>query len=282
MTRENRSIMTDLFVEPFLGEFGWELFGWQSVLRAMSKKHRIYLSCLPGHQYLYQDFATDITTFDPGPREPNCHKVAGGKEFKRFRRVVPQNDNWLTVENVYKNGWKSLFDGSLEHEFIELGTRPHAYYGDPTILIHARATQNLNTGFRNWPAGNWLGLVDSLTKTWSIASIGTKDGAYHVPGTYDFRGSSLCDLCDRMTESPLVIGPTSGPMHLAALCGAPHLVWTGHKRSLERYQTQWNPFDTECMIYYDKFQWDRGEKWQPTVDEIIEGIREFDASLIRS
>lgn len=272
--------MNRLYIDPFLGEFGWELFGWQSILRAMSKQHRIHLWCLPGHEHLYQDFATEIIPFDPGPREPNCHKVTGGKQFNQIP-IIPweDGDGRLAVNDVYKNGWKSLFDGSLEHEFVKLGDGV-ADGGPPMILLHARSTKNLNTGFRNWPVDKWSELAQSFDRP--FGSIGSVDGSFCVDGSYDLRGRDLQEICNLISIAPLVIGPTSGPMHLAALCGAPHLVWTGHQRSVERYETLWNPFNTKVKVHHDKFQWDRGEEWQPTVEEIIEGIREFDASLIRS
>ena len=272
MTKENLSIMTDLYVEPFLGEFGWELFGWQSVLRAMKDRYRLHVYCLPGHEYLYQDFAVEIKTFDPGQREPNCHKVSGGRAFQHT-----DDDEWFTVDEVYLDGWRSLFDGTLEHEFIK--------FGEPCerklVLIHARSTDNLNTGFRNWPGYYWVDLFEKVFM-FDCASIGTEEGAYHIPGTIDMRGVDLLTLCNAMAGASLVIGPTSGPMHLAALCGAPHFVWTGHRRSIDRYTHQWNPFKTKHEIYFNKFEWDAGENWQPTVEEIIEGIREFDESIIRS
>jgi len=266
--------MNDLYVEPFLGEFGWELFGWQSILRAMSDVYSIRVWCKPGHNYLYRDFAQAVHTFDPGPHEPNCHKVSGGRTFER-----PHPDRkWLTVNDVYRNGWNSLFDGTLKHEFIKFGTDVGPGYH---IAIHARSTKNLNTGFRNWPISNWIEFVKQVGDR-LICSIGTVDGAHHVPGTVDLRSMGVHTTCNTMAGADLVIGPTSGPMHLAALCGAPHFVWTGHRRSIDRYAHQWNPFKTEHEIYFNKFEWDAGENWQPSVEEIIEGIRGFDESIIRS
>jgi SAM-dependent methyltransferase len=60
---------------------------------------------------------------------------------------------------------------------------------------------------------------------------------------------------DMMAASKLVIGPSSGPMHLASLCKTPHLVWTGKQWSStikafndERYTWKWNPFRTKCKV----------------------------------
>jgi len=267
--------MTNLYIEPFLGEFGYELMGWQSVLRALSldtPDKKLVVWCRPGHSYLYSDFA-EVHLFDPGVIESNCDARIGGSEFVR-----PCDGEWLTVKDIYVNGWKSAFDGSLSHEFIQFGFgRP----GDPSAtLVHARNTNKYNTGYRNWPLEHWIELVGGLSG--QVASIGTEDAAHHVPGTVDLRGRTLVELCDIMAASPLVIGPTSGPIHLAALCKTPHVVWTGHRRTLQRCNNEWNPLKTEVIVYHNKFEWDAGEIWQPKPSEIIEEVRKLDASLVRS
>ena len=261
--------MSELYVEPFLGEFGYELIGWQSVLRAMAPRcDRVEVWCRPGHNVLYRDFAK-VHNFDPRTTETNCHQSQGGVQFVR-----PKEGNWLAVNDIYVNGWSTLFDGSLRHKYIELGTPISPAY----TLIHARATGKYNTGYRNWPLENWKKLVPRLNGF--VASIGTE--AYHIPGTADLRGISLDYLCDYMAGANIVIGPSSGPIHLAALCGCPHLVWTGHSRTVERCEGSWNPFDTKCLVYSNKFEWDTKREWQPTPEKIVELLRGFDATLVCS
>ena len=63
-----------------------------------------------------------------------------------------------------------------------------------------------------------------------------------------------------MNKSKLIIGPSSGPMHLASLSGLKHLVWSSeHNKS--RYLNICNPFKTE-VIFYSK------EGWNPNPNNI--------------
>ena len=51
-----------------------------------------------------------------------------------------------------------------------------------------------------------------------------------------------------MQKTRVVIGQSSGPMHLASLCRVPHAVW-GHHRLYQRYADTWNPHKT-VMEYH--------------------------------
>lgn len=272
--------MTELLVEPFLGEFGWELFGWQSILRALAPTYdRVEVWHRPGHRVLYKDFAAATHPFDPQCSETNCHKINGGEPFVR-----PREGNWLDPHDVYAGGWSVLFNGSLQHRHIKFGeARPtaHNIFPPDPILIHARNTSKFGTKFRNWPLECWEELVSQLDG--DIVSIGSPEGAHHVPGTHNLRGVDLAVLCDYMHDAELVIGPSAGPMHLAALCGAPHIVWTGHRRSPERYQSEWNPFKTDCQVIYSRdYAWDRKKPWYPRPASVLECLEAFRARLVCS
>ena len=59
----------------------------------------------------------------------------------------------------------------------------------------------------------------------------------------------------------LVVGQSTGTMHLASLCGAEHLVW-GNGRLKGRYEKIWNPFNTKvCFIHK--------AGWTPSVERIV-------------
>jgi hypothetical protein len=61
-----------------------------------------------------------------------------------------------------------------------------------------------------------------------------------------------------------MVGPSSGPMHLASLSGTRHLVWSSpHNRN--RYLDAWNPFKTPVYFYAK-------EDWNPKVDNIHKEI----------
>ena len=109
-------------------------------------------------------------------------------------------------------------------------------------------------------------LVERL-KGYNIACIGTEDASLHVDYTDDMRGVGLARLTDLMASSRLVVGTSSGPMHLAQLTGTPHLV-ISHKINRLRYLRDWAPFGTKC-IFVD--QW----SWHPPVEEIERLIKGY-------
>jgi len=70
----------------------------------------------------------------------------------------------------------------------------------------------------------------------------------------DFRDIPLDQTMNLMSSTRLVLGPSSGPMHLASLCGAAHLVWTDRRTfsmgitSREKYETWWNPLNSKAIV----------------------------------
>jgi hypothetical protein len=154
-------------------------------------------------------------------------------------------------------------------------------YGDPTVvpksydvLIHARGTDKYGTDFRNWPEFKWNDLVKYTGL--SFASIGSEQGAYHIDNTDDLRGVSLEQLCGYMSASTMVLGPSSGPMHLASLCGTPHFVWSGDRPNVERYEKYWNPLKTKVKIL------DHVHGWDPPLLTILKEMEKFYASCCNS
>ncbi len=58
--------MKTLLAGPWIGEFGWELFGWQGCIRILAKKYdEVIVIGRTGHDFLYGDFADIYIDFDP-------------------------------------------------------------------------------------------------------------------------------------------------------------------------------------------------------------------------
>jgi len=96
-----------------------------------------------------------------------------------------------------------------------------------------------------------------------IAEIGTDD-AFKINDVDDYRNVSLEDTVAVINNSKLVVGQSSGPMHLASLCGTPHLVWSEEYNKI-RYTEHWNPFKTKVFFYSQK-------DWNPDVEVIYKEI----------
>jgi len=71
-----------------------------------------------------------------------------------------------------------------------------------------------------------------------------------------------------MASSYVMVGPSSGPIHFAALCGLPQVTWVGKPvgpRGVRRYTQHWNPFKVPVRVLYDS-------KWNPSVDTVLDNV----------
>jgi ADP-heptose:LPS heptosyltransferase len=93
----------------------------------------------------------------------------------------------------------------------------------------------------------------------------------------------LSEVMDLMAGATMVIGPSSGPMHLASLCGTPHIVWTDDKvwpaakmNNRTRYEKAWNPLRTPCKVL-------DANGWDPSVETVaslvLQGAKEWSNRL---
>ena len=54
-------------------------------------------------------------------------------------------------------------------------------------------------------------------------------------------------LCDYCRKAKCMMSPSSGPLHLAALCGTEIIVWSGDSYNEHRYKKAWNPFNNNVQ-----------------------------------
>jgi len=265
---------TKLLVGPWVGEFGWELFCWQGMARRDSCNYdETTVLCRAGNEHLYSDFATEIMPIKGLSQDTDCEQCFnfGRVEGVRLASTYPSH--------VWLNPFDNYTTRKLKIPFIQ--DQIHRRFRDTTavydfdLAIHARAAKKRGTGNRNWPVSKWIELIDLLHKwtrnQWggdaNICCIGTKEAAYHIPGTTDLRGVDLRTTCKVLSGSRVVIGPSSGPMHLAALTSTPLLTWSGTNRNVDRYETVWNPFDSKAIVLDPK-----KSGWDPTVELVWESL----------
>ena len=89
------------------------------------------------------------------------------------------------------------------------------------------------------------------------------------------RRARLGQQMDLLASARLCVGPSSGPMHLASLCGCTHLVWCGGpkgewKRTRAHYLKSWNPHGTAVRAYAHG-------SWQPK----LEKVRDWTAAFLK-
>ncbi len=253
-----------LLAGPCVSEFGWEIMSWQGRVRLLADAYdHAVISTTTGHEALYADFCFHFIPHRiRGMRtcwflqhETNELRAAERK-LERLRDAF-QAAGWH-VDRIQPAG----FIPPAYQRFVRYGRKSTSLTPDLRfdVILHARAKHSDNPmlGSLNWPQGEWDRLAMALTSQGlRLACIGQPSTALLARGAVDLRGSPLSQTIHALSAARLVAGPSSGPMHLASLCGVPHVVWTLHmdlpawKRwgsSRDRYERIWNPFGTPCTV----------------------------------
>jgi len=251
-------------------EFGW-LLQFQARARYKAKDYdNVIVYCEEGNEYLYQDFSTKIVTFKRKKGWRDRYMCGGSRlkipkdiylKYKADKLYTPTNDHCINDKA----------------EFYMYGSNCMSRF---KILIHARNLKKGDWidkacgGNHNWPTGKW----DEFVKRQDIpvACVGTKKGARLIEGTIDLRGSDMEDLCNIMYNADVIVGESSGPLHLASLCGCPQVIITharpekslNGKTNKWRYVKGWNPFKTTVKVV-------EHPRWNPPVEKVLKATEIF-------
>jgi len=265
-----------LIVGPVVSEFGWELMEWQGHVRQCVKDmrpDRLLICTTAGLEPLYSDFCVNFVAHhikcDRDGHKPRGGQIYNPHEYPRALQILRRTSN-LWRKSGYKVSWMQSWGKAVKHprhfihqKFVKYGNPENIAAGAVPykLLIHARSRSDGGPcGGDNYPRGEWkellrLILASDLVKPGEIGAIGTREAAMCMDGAEDARDVDLKYLMDLMSGAQLVIGPSSGPIHLASLCGTPHVVWaTGKYQSLmpqgnrDRYEKVWNPLNTPVDV----------------------------------
>jgi len=260
-----------LLAGPWQGEFGWELMRWNPHIRCMAKEfNKIIVAIQHGHEALYKDFATGFIYIPRGKhtdgwKNKNTEPKFSQSDIDGFSSLFGKDQLSIVEPNRL-----SCFE-TKQIEYKQFGAKSEKRFD---ILIHARCTTKTKSANRNWSIAKWVSVADHFRRLgYTIASVGVKTQAIRIAKTENLLDYPLSDLMNVMANSRLIVGPSSGPMHLATLCGCPQLVWTDKKKWMSlgfntnryRYEKLWNPFNVKTCIL------DRCN-WQPQVNEVIQNI----------
>lgn len=237
----------------WFGEFGWEVMSWSPWCRARARekgdpaaeqRSGVVITSFGASRALYEDFATKFR--DHGGRD---RSLVYPKDMAMYRSDLP--------------GFE------------------HRRFGDPDegepfdVLVHARGIgRKASINYRRWQE-----VFQSFSAKLKIGVIGTpadalplpRSAAPTLPRFRDLRGLPLCDLMNTIAASDVVVGCSSGTMHLAAACGCNLVVWgdtkTRYGQTLERrYKETWNPQHVEV-------KWLDADDWQPDPARIAEAVQ---------
>ena len=151
-----------------------------------------------------------------------------------------------------------LLDGKMKpHNFDDASPRD-------LVLVHCRSIDRCPE--RNWSHGKWDELCSRIYTL--PHPIGDAQLDYSPGGAYELMDRSLGNTIELLKKASVVIGASSGPMHLAQMCGAPIVVWSGNAgKDRLRYGNVWNHFGTPSTFV--------APTWDPTVDQVYDAITEM-------
>lgn len=253
-----------LIVGPAICELGWNLMAYNPHCRAIAKRYdRVVVCCPPNERYIWE-FANEFYDVKK-PDRSDRWLIKNGRPIKIPKLVLETHPK---ADTIVPNK-RSCQSKVRQYKKFHIGIDKRF-----DITFHARATKKYNQGNRNWPISKFEKIVKAFPGL-NIASIGTKEYSHRIPGTKDYRDFNIGSLCSIISSSKVVVGPSSGPMHLASLCWTPHVVWTYDKKeraikgtNKERYEKIWNPFNTRVEVI-DKYGWD------PPVEAVISKINKI-------
>ena len=266
-----------LIAGPWIGEFGWELFAWQAYVRALSKNFdETIIACRPSSQALYKDFANDFIDIYPPSGLADSFFIHGvdpglyAKEvFIKHRHLLNKGTSIFAPRRIgmppYTHFSEEIKfkDFLIKPDYIKYGTEGERTYD---YIFHIRDRDLRKED--NWSFENWNKLLQLLVKnSEKVACIGTKDESGHIEGTADLRGIKLDEIFNILRNSKAVFGPSSGPMHMASLCGAPNVVWS-IDANCTRHNENWNPLQTPILFLSE-------HDWHPSPEYIFERFTQW-------
>lgn len=253
-----------LFAGPWVGEFGWELLNWQGWVRKLAPYYdRVLVCSRTPSESLYAGVADEFIPHQIKgvPDHVICRQIENPEELTRIQGLITSGMDHLVPR---------LFVPAAAQDFQQLG-EVDAVDSPCEVLIHARG-KGAHTQ-RNWPMDRWVALCEEIQNSGKrVGAIGLSSDTLDVPGIEDFRDVPLQETLNRIRSARVVLGPSSGPMHLASLCGTPHLVWTNRgnyrmgKTSREKYETWWNPFQTPVEVL-------EADTFDHSLEDVLRGVR---------
>lgn len=227
--------MSRIELPPWYGEFGWEVASWVPFCRKRAEDYeQVVVTSFEGMGPLYADFATEFKTHGQPHR---------GLDYQKLYRPRGAYHKYGRKEDC-----EFFFD----------------------CLIHARGIgRKSSINYRRWD--EFIELKKKLLPH-TCACIGTKEDL-RVGDLLDFRGLELQSLMNLIAAAKVVVGVSSGLMHLAVFCGTDIVVW-GDRRTYfgetleQRYKVTWNPFNV-------RVGWIDADDWHPEPEAIVEAVKQL-------
>ena len=256
-----------LYVPCYSGELGWEIINYVPYINhlvSINEYNEIHIVVREGREGLY-----------PMGTRWYPIKLSSAKSMGNSGPPPPPNKIANKLKKAFEVAKASLPSRGMRYikrrKFLKYEADPEVVkkWGLPnnaaTLCIRGRKFGN----HKNWSPENWAKLCEHIVNVgYTPVLIGHKETIQFdpPPGCVDIRDrTTISDLIAIFHASKFVAGQSTGPMHLASMCGIPHAVW-GSARIKSRYQESWNPHKT--VIEY----LDCGKGFKCSVKQVIKLI----------
>lgn len=262
--------MKILYAYPYYGELGWYLFQWAPHIRHMHESKgpfdHSYSIVRTGYEGALSDIVDefDLITEHEDCTEGNAFVLSRPDAYDFYKAHCKRCDKH--VAKLQKSGHEVVtvrlpLQTYRYHRFKERHRKYVRLVGrqdyldrwkdkidSNAVILHAR---NIS---RSPKKNTRAELIDTVAD-WAeshgrqFVLVGKTSG-YKLQ--FKPRGLNLIDQTDLddiiaiFNLGGLVVGSSSGPMHLASLTCTPHVVWGGGRKDVkQRYLEEWNPFQTD-------------------------------------
>jgi len=263
-----------LIAGPWLSELGWEIMVWQAAVRFQrtSKRYReTYVITFRDREILYEDcalFAHDgqLITAEIGIG------VASRRTTRKLVRAC-----------VEHHGIQGDFDLFTPGDYLSIPSRimrkvradklfrkfrvPPVDDRRFDMAFHFRAFERqIDASPKSFSLDAADALVERcLSRRMRVCCIGAPRYSYVAKGADNRQTQDLSSAIATICASRLVVGGSSGPMHLALHCGVPIVVWISSPPGAERYFTFGNPFGSRVFLVTER-------TFNPGVEDIFSTI----------
>jgi len=231
-----------LFAGPWIGEFGHELAQWAPFVRARSRGcGRTVVAAPDRDAYLYKDFADEFIGIE-GVRGHAIWQGLSSPSKETAARISAARASADAVLDP-RAEWKGIAAAPKEHRLLGDAADPRfdvvCFFRPPKPLCKGRGDPDR----KSWPEQEACGLVRLLRGSGLAAACagGADNRAYDEAS--DLRGIDLGLLCGVLRGAKCAVGPSSGPLHLAAASNCPQVTWCSHVKGpsiRRRYEKTWN------------------------------------------
>lgn len=259
--------MRILYCYPYYGELGWELANWVPHVAWVMKEHGPFDHSVAwvrlGHESLYRGIDKFCVADNyEGQTEGNAFVLHCHEAYDFYHEQCRQAE--LMVKKLESEGhtvvtvrlpqqyyrYHRYKDKRLVEPLIasdELLAKWSSSICQNAVIFHLRAINR--SVKKNTPAHLYRAAADWARKhDRQFVTVGRTGGyqpGFPIEGTNLLNKTDLGDLIAILNLGGMVVGSSSGPMHMAAIADVPHVVWGGGRGEVRaRYLKNWNPFNT--------------------------------------